>query len=387
MMDIIHAFKEKDTRDELGIGTIRDGLADLLFPGTGTVQTRARYFLFIAWTYQYLERRNFPSSEITTTARSIEVEMITALEKGGERSGIIGIEARQNLKRLPSNIYWLGLGLWGIRLFSGTQDHYHRSLDGWYKRRQEQTTPDKNENYSDGTWSPNWHPGIPPPPEKWRWEIDFALTRDEARFLRDCIMNRTAGSLLAFLASQREPLAECDFCWESEVIKDAPAENRRQIEHSRNFSDIMHGASILYNLLLAEKAKNDDLRDEYREQMAAWSDLIEERRGALSAWDRQEFRLILEENEIRVSLRTQDFVNQWIDGTLSASSPSDLADNKMARTLIRQREQTLKKGLARLENPRALELWNGAAGLGRLDYRWQIARQMVNDIMEGLGRA
>ena len=37
MMDIIDLFREKGTVDELGLGTIRDALADRLFPGTSTV--------------------------------------------------------------------------------------------------------------------------------------------------------------------------------------------------------------------------------------------------------------------------------------------------------------------------------------------------------------
>ncbi len=40
-MEVIDLFGEDDTRDELGLGTIRDGFADLLFPGTSTIQTRA----------------------------------------------------------------------------------------------------------------------------------------------------------------------------------------------------------------------------------------------------------------------------------------------------------------------------------------------------------
>ena len=32
MPDVIHLFQEKDTRYELGIGTVCDALAELLFP-------------------------------------------------------------------------------------------------------------------------------------------------------------------------------------------------------------------------------------------------------------------------------------------------------------------------------------------------------------------
>mgnify|MGYP000844970114 CR=1 FL=1 len=37
-LDVIDQFRDEDTRDELGIGTVRDALADLLFPGISTIQ-------------------------------------------------------------------------------------------------------------------------------------------------------------------------------------------------------------------------------------------------------------------------------------------------------------------------------------------------------------
>jgi len=51
MLDVVDLFKERDTRDELGIGAVRDSFADQLFPGTSTIMTRARYFLLVPWTY------------------------------------------------------------------------------------------------------------------------------------------------------------------------------------------------------------------------------------------------------------------------------------------------------------------------------------------------
>jgi hypothetical protein len=34
MLDLVDLFREHDTRDELGIGSVRDAFADMLFPGT-----------------------------------------------------------------------------------------------------------------------------------------------------------------------------------------------------------------------------------------------------------------------------------------------------------------------------------------------------------------
>ena len=52
---IMALFQERETRDELGLGGIRDSIADQLFPGTSTIQTRLRYMLFIPWLFQMLE--------------------------------------------------------------------------------------------------------------------------------------------------------------------------------------------------------------------------------------------------------------------------------------------------------------------------------------------
>ena len=59
MIDVINAFKERETRDELGIGIIRDAFADFLFPGTSTIQTRAKYFLFVPWKYKHDKESNY----------------------------------------------------------------------------------------------------------------------------------------------------------------------------------------------------------------------------------------------------------------------------------------------------------------------------------------
>jgi len=119
MLDVIQVLGgDRDTRDELGIGTVRDALADLLFPGISTIQTRARYFLFVPWMYLDLERRQISSSEMAARARREETRLIETLAMAEDQAGVIGIEARANLKRLPSNVYWQGLGIWGVYVCS-----------------------------------------------------------------------------------------------------------------------------------------------------------------------------------------------------------------------------------------------------------------------------
>lgn len=40
MRELLNMFSEQESRDELGIGQVRDAFGDLLFPGTSTLHTR-----------------------------------------------------------------------------------------------------------------------------------------------------------------------------------------------------------------------------------------------------------------------------------------------------------------------------------------------------------
>ena len=134
MTEVIELFRERDTRDELGIGVIRDAFADMLFPGTNTMQSRARYFLFVPWIYRHIEVAGFRSVDMPKRTRKEETELIQALMAAGESDDVIGRYSQERLQRMPSNIYWLGLGTWGIRHFDGSQAQYHGSIDGWRRR-------------------------------------------------------------------------------------------------------------------------------------------------------------------------------------------------------------------------------------------------------------
>jgi len=63
MMEILHLFGEKEIREELGIGTVRDAFSDILFPGTSTLHTRAKYMLFVPWIFMKHERKQTHSTD------------------------------------------------------------------------------------------------------------------------------------------------------------------------------------------------------------------------------------------------------------------------------------------------------------------------------------
>ena len=163
MREVIDLFREHDTLDEIGVGSIRDSFSEILFPGTSTIHTRARYLLFIPWVYGQLERQRVPSSQAAPEARRLQVRLINSLEAGGESSGVIGIEAKASLKRLPDEVYWSSLRSYGIRLFHGSIGDYHRSLDSYHRRLGRGERRAESEELYDPV-RPNWHAHLPPAP-------------------------------------------------------------------------------------------------------------------------------------------------------------------------------------------------------------------------------
>ncbi|MCX5829134.1 MAG: DUF6361 family protein [Deltaproteobacteria bacterium] len=385
MLDVIHLFDEKGTRDELGIGAVRDSFADLFFPGTTTIQTRAKYFLFVPWIHLDLERRKIPSSQFAAQARWQEVVLIDALAKSDDKEGTIGIDARASLKRLPSNVYWQGMGAWGIRMFPGSQDHYNRSIDAFYVSTLRNLRTDDGDT-ADGHVARNWHAAIPPMSKDFPGIATFSLTNEEAQYLRERIWSRVPHSLLAFLVGRGILTEPVEFPWEHSQYGDFPLHIKEQLEHARNFSEAIHGAALLYNLMLAEKAAAVELTEDYRNQLEEWAVRTNERKTIFISWDRQKFWSIVESSGQRVAHPTKLFINSWLDIAINSAKGETITDKDQVRRLIHERERALKNNLARLDNQRALELWTGAAGSAQLNYRWPVTQRIVSDILKGLAK-
>ena len=117
---ILELMKPSGQVDELGIGTIRDGLADRLFPGISTIQTRAKYFFIIPYILQDFLRlsasersRKTPSKYLDDREHEIMWDLAELYTSRGEEntSRVIGITKKrgERIVRRPSEIYWNGL--------------------------------------------------------------------------------------------------------------------------------------------------------------------------------------------------------------------------------------------------------------------------------------
>lgn len=387
MLDVIELFGERVTRDELGLAGVRDAFADKLFPGTSTIQTRARYFLFVPWTFLLLEEKRVHSAQAAERARKLEVQLIGALAKSDDHNGTIGIVAKENVRRLASSVYWQGLATWGIRRFAGSQEEYYRSLDSLYERQKTHANTSREFDGESlrGEFLANWHSGLPQRPSDFPEQAFFSMTQAEASYLREQVVLHCPGSLIAYLVQEQIEVDDIAFAWDLPIK--LPPQLAEWVAHARNFSEIMHGAALLYNLMLAEACDWAEQQDVFREWLETWSQAVSQRHIEFRNWDRQRFWAMTTQQNPRVHSRARRFIDSWIDYCLAKSSLDEIANGPSGRRLVHLREQQLKGGLARLDNLRARELWQaggGEAGTGQLDFRWRAASRIVSDILDGL---
>lgn len=384
-LEVIDQFRDEDTRDELGIGTVRDALADLLFPGISTIQTRARYFLFIPWIYLVIERRKIGYSLVGREGRKAETVLIDKLLETGADVGVIGRLARGKLQRLPSNVYWSGLRTWGILQLGRSQEDYHRWLDTYYERVRRGPPAEESDDAATID-SANWHPHLPPAPQQFPSGATFELTFEEADYLADRIRQRTAGSLLAYFVGREVLPEDAPFPWMHAVYAELPSDLRRLVDHARHFSEVMHGAALLYNLLLAEsRSEFNDLREAYRMDLSHWWTEMPLVKSSPVAGQIENFwNLVEDATAHRIPAPTKTFVNQWHRLVFDASALKTITDGAGARDLVRERERSIKRVRARIGNEKMMQDWGGQSGSAQLNFRWPTAKQIIDDIVRPL---
>src|SRR5215212_3682988 len=101
--ELIALFSQSDSRDELGIGQIRDAFSDLLFPGTSVIQTRARYYLFVPRCYTAGKAAGTFGSANRKQGEAQERQLIKTLRDANleDAAGLIGSRVGPSVKTLP----------------------------------------------------------------------------------------------------------------------------------------------------------------------------------------------------------------------------------------------------------------------------------------------
>lgn len=390
--ELVRLFSTTESRDELGLGQIRDVYANRLFPGTSVIQTRARYLLFVPWLFQMHESRGRSGSDLLRRVQASERRLIEDIKVGGapaegpvDIEGLIGGRAGTGVKILPSAIYWGGLTRYGVLTRPLAPDE----LGGVVPV--DMLDPDASDERA-GRAQSNWKATIPLPPVGFPESIagGFALRPAEGEWLRDTILEAASATLLAHLvAASDPPLPATGGPWDEPVAWIADPEILRVLEDARVFSLVFHGAALLYNLLLARAYETAGLNRvtgkvvRYEDELERWAAEIEADRDAVQGWDLDSWWAELHTYNQRIGLSTQSFVNDWVG--FVRSGPADrLVTDAGAAALVAHRERVQKKAQARLVNERLLRNWNGASGADRLVFRWPTVRRLVSDIVESV---
>ena len=382
MRRVLDLFHEQGTIDEMGLGNLRDAFSDALFPGTSTIQTRLRYVLFIPWMYQRLEARKTNTSDIAVRSRTEEIQLIGPLKQNEDSDGTIGGVAHDSLSRLPSSVYWTALVRWGIFRHQQSQGWYHSNFDRLACGSGDGLLTDDPGVVQ--AHRPNWHPRLPAPPPSFPADASFALTRDEAEFLRGRLEENCGGTLLAWLAREGSDALHDGGFWDDRAASQASAETRKTIELARRFSLHVEGMPLLYNLLLAERLHSDHGGDEepvdrYRAEFSEWAT----REAEEQDYDPASLWAFAASRGARMPAPQHRFVESW-SKRIAEIPPTRVTEDQSLRVLIANREQQLKGKRARLVNTGRLLDWNGAVGVGRMDFRWHRVRQLLLDLHQGL---
>lgn len=384
--ELLRALDEPTTLDALGLGTIRDGFSDLLSPGTSTVQTKLRYFLFIPWICQGIERDRVRAGDFVDRLRRDEVRLIDCLRHLGANRGVIGFTAGRRLKRMPSETYWGGLGAWGVRRLDLSLVEYGKRASALGRLAAERDDDRNVVRRTPGMWA-----AVPgPPPAFLDAEIDFVITRAEAEFLLDHWRRHHPESLLAEMAGVPVDRLQVGYPWQV----DLPTISwglRTHLHHARCFSELTAGVQRVYNVLLARRARaefswdTDELEQAELAALAEWATKIEDRAQELRQWFEDIDAFWAQLSTFTVHPRTREFITWTVERSLQDAA--GLVDDPDVAARVARREFELKGQRARLVNRGVLQSWNQTAFGGQLNYRWPTVRSYLSDVAQAMGAA
>lgn len=391
---LIASLKQPEARDELGLGGYRDAFADLFFPGTSTIQTRLRYMLFVPWCCRHAaDTTRGDRTKLVAALRDAEALLIECLRHLGPGQGVIGRRKGAGLTNMPSSVYWSGLRSWGIRRMDGSATLWP---DMVLRERQAQRGTARPEDGSPAVPDLTlWDPGLPEPPEGFLTSnSDFVLTGKERAYLLSRIDAATVAdgsgadpqcNLLGIFA--RHPLPDtCRDLWDHPACAALPSSTRDWIDMARIFSGALHGAVLLYNLLVARQLRNDGV-ESADESVAKFQKTLADWQDGVDAEDIRRLRENLSDLTVQaralghgVTDRTVAFVEEWLR---IAGRGKPVARNSAAADLVVRREIDLKRnaGTSRFQSEKARRAWGGESG-GKLNYRWDTAHRYLQDLVD-----
>ena len=366
-MAVIDLMKENRAVDELGIGVVRDRLADILFPGTSTIQTRAKYFFIGPWCMIEAEKNFKNKVDYLKRLNNIETDVIKALIKNepSNTTGIIGKDSIGTLKRKPSEIYWNGLRTYNIMPFNISRNQYISSIKT-NKNHDVEEGDDKDSYYLDND-EIRWN--ITKFRKNWKENLTLSLTKEESEFLKEKITRYYPNSLYSYIINNKDISLEDEDIYDLTFKNTLPEVVRSDLDLALNFGKVIHGAHIRYNIILRQK--NSVEIEDYEDYWNQWCNEMSQ-----FNWDKFNIDRIYE------FAQTTKGTKEFIEGWFKAIRELDNINLGQLDKMIEAREYSLKGQRAKLKNYGNVDVskW---VGLGMLEYRWRNVKTLVKDIKDG----
>lgn len=382
VLSVLELLSEQGTLDELGIAPIRDGFSELFFPGTTTIQTRAKYFFIIPYALRDLEL-----GKETNPAKAMrELDQIeqdcgkTFLKNNPGIDGIIGSRALASggwVKQAPSRIYWAALRKYGFFLNGElTLPEYVRVICALKAdkantlslgNRNDKANDDKDHDDQDAGSVAGIHFwDIPTYRYDWRDNLSMELTQEEGAFLKKKMVSRYPDSMLAYvLENHVDAFFQCSSFQELEsIIHLFPEEMQDDYYLALQFSDFLEAINVKYNLIISDEKNVEAVR--------IWNEM----QGSLDERASVDLTRIVN----RLKVYNPDLV-RFLSDVKDAMLAHDEAKLKNA---IVYRERSLKTSRAKVLHPGEFddEAWYG---IGALDYRFYRTKTILADIVESEG--
>jgi len=393
--DYLRSLSE-GTLDELGFGIIRDAFADLFFPATSTIMTRARYFILVPSIYLAAPEQGDHGANAKRKCERMEL----SLRKQLIANKSIENFRKEEVKRYPASIYWSGLRRLGIvnreigsqaSYFDATQDAVgamgavkdddHNALE-----------PENSSELWDAELVRLFDANLIPKPDangQFDSTINFKMTKVESSYLRQRFLEAETGSVVSnvFRNNSFQP---ADYPWQWEY----PESLQSEINHAERFSMLAKIATLLYYRLLDMKRTAGGFAGCGVDLAQAIDDWWQLCRELLLEWNIEQFLMWIEVQKLaRGSDRT--FISTLYRKIGELSSSSELIAETTDLIVVREKDKRPNK--RRLIPGRFQNEWKlptQRPGFFNdpkhrpylLDFRSGIASQVMGDICEGLVR-
>lgn len=367
-LHLLRGVENGEPRDEFGIASLRDVLSNAFFPGVTTIQTRAKYFLWVPAIYVTLERHRPRDARISNAVRERETELMNGLRAAGESEGVIGSRSWKLPQRSAADLYWHGTRTWGLRSFSNPQADYHRWLSSSRRAKPAALADEEGQHQ---TWN------------GWFYEQDslladhrMQLSDEQGSFLGRRIETITDAPHRCLL----KDLLETDLphgtpFWDLPKVESGRAALSPLAGHAKLLSAAIDGAVRAYGALWA--TRRDDLDTE--PYVKSFEDWAQTHPGVWwSEWDLDEFWALIRElpwGTIAQS-RTRPFIECLVREYQRQAEPA--LSQRLEQEIVR-RERQVKPGRARLSGGSSL-VDREPPDAGGLGFRWWQARRMLLDI-------